>query len=89
MIIFDQNNIKTSKGISRMLKTLKKFLKYFLTFMAPWISMLLIGEHVAAALTFILQITIIGWLPAGLWACSLLKKHLNKHPKPQPKTKGE
>jgi hypothetical protein len=42
----------------------------------PWLSMIIIEENVAAIITFFLQLSLIGWIPAAFWACSLLKKHL-------------
>lgn len=34
----------------------------------PWLSFLLRGKIFRGLLCFILQITLIGWLPAAIWA---------------------
>lgn len=34
----------------------------------PWLSFFLRGKIIQGILCFILQITIIGWLPAAIWA---------------------
>lgn len=34
----------------------------------PFLSFLLRGKIITAVLCFILQITILGWLPAAIWA---------------------
>ena len=34
----------------------------------PWLSFLLRGKIVAAIICLVLQVTLIGWLPAMLWA---------------------
>lgn len=51
-------------------------LKYLFTFLMPWITMLVLDEILAAIVTFFLQLTLIGWIPGSIWACSILKKHI-------------
>lgn len=55
-----------------------KALKYILTFLMPWVTMFAIEENTAAIITFFLQLSFIGWIPASIWACHLLGKHLKK-----------
>lgn len=57
------------------------FLKYCFTFFMPWISMLILDETLAAIVTFFLQLTLVGWIPGSIWACSILKKHLDEEKK--------
>ncbi len=38
----------------------------------PWLSFLLRGKIFQALLCLILQITLIGWLPAAIWAVASL-----------------
>ena len=52
------------------------FLKYLFTFFMPWVSMLLIDQNIAAVITFFLQVSVVGWIPGSIWACTILKKHL-------------
>ena len=34
----------------------------------PWLALLLIGRVFQAILCLILQVTVLGWIPAALWA---------------------
>lgn len=52
-------------------------LKYLFTALMPWVSMLILDEMLAAIVTFFLQLSLIGWIPGSIWACSILKKHLD------------
>lgn len=42
----------------------------------PWVSMLLIDQNIAAVITFFLQVSVVGWIPGSIWACTILKKHI-------------
>lgn len=45
----------------------------------PWLSFLLRGKLLSGILCIVLQITIIGWLPAAIWALmSLSNKRADK-----------
>lgn len=39
----------------------------------PWLSFILRGRILTGILCLILQITIIGWIPAAVWACISLQ----------------
>lgn len=39
-----------------------------LAILLPWLSFLLRGKIFAGMLCLILQITVLGWLPAAIWA---------------------
>ncbi|SFM62372.1 hypothetical protein SAMN05421738_101158 [Algoriella xinjiangensis] len=49
-----------------------------LAILFPSISFLLRGKILTAILCFILQITIIGWIPAAIWAVASLIDSRNK-----------
>ena len=49
-----------------------------LAILFPSISFLLRGKILTAILCFILQITIIGWIPAAIWAVASLIDSVNK-----------
>ncbi len=50
-----------------------------LAILLPWLSFLLRGKILAGILCIILQITLIGWIPAALWALmSLNNDRANK-----------
>ena len=50
--------------------------KYLLSYALPWASMLSIEKNGIALATFILQLSVIGWIPAAIWAHAEMKKHL-------------
>lgn len=39
-----------------------------LAILLPWLSFLLRGKFLAGILCLILQITLLGWIPAAIWA---------------------
>lgn len=43
-------------------------MRLFLAIFLPFISFFTIGRPFAGIICFILQITLIGWIPAALWA---------------------
>jgi uncharacterized membrane protein YqaE (UPF0057 family) len=43
-------------------------MRYVLAFFLPWLSLILQGKIGAGIICLILQITIIGWIPAFIWA---------------------
>ncbi|WP_039053595.1 MULTISPECIES: YqaE/Pmp3 family membrane protein [Sphingobacterium] len=44
----------------------------------PWLSFFLRGKIIVGFLCLILQITLIGWLPAAIWAVASLLDGRNK-----------
>jgi uncharacterized membrane protein YqaE (UPF0057 family) len=65
-----------------------KFFKYLLTALFPWLYFMMEDNNKAAFICFVLQLTIIGWVPCAIWACSDLKKNLAQS-KPQKDEKNE
>ena len=49
-------------------------MRLLLAIFLPFLSFFMIGRPVAALLCLILQITLIGWLPAALWAVFALSQ---------------
>jgi len=49
-------------------------MKYILAFFLPWLSLMLNGKLFSGIICLILQITVIGWLPAAIWAIMSLNK---------------
>jgi TM2 domain-containing membrane protein YozV len=41
-----------------------------LAILIPWLSFIINGKILRGIVCFILQITIIGWIPAAIWAVS-------------------
>lgn len=57
---------------------MKHKFKYFLTILMPWAIMFNIEEYIVGILSFFLQITVVGWPIASIWACKTLSKHYQK-----------
>lgn len=43
-------------------------MRYLLALLCPWLSFFTIGKVFSGLLCLVLQITIIGWLPATIWS---------------------
>jgi uncharacterized membrane protein YqaE (UPF0057 family) len=43
-------------------------MRYVIAFFFPWLSLMFQGKILSGIVCLILQITIIGWLPAVIWA---------------------
>ncbi len=43
-------------------------MRYVLAFFLPWLSLLFQGKIISGIICLILQVTIIGWIPAFIWA---------------------
>jgi uncharacterized membrane protein YqaE (UPF0057 family) len=48
---------------------------YLLAILLPPVAMLLTGRPFQALLCFVLQITILGWIPAAIWAALVVNEH--------------
>jgi uncharacterized membrane protein YqaE (UPF0057 family) len=46
-----------------------------LAILLPWLSFLLRGKLLSGILCLILQITVLGWIPAAIWAVISLQNH--------------
>ena len=49
-------------------------MRYLLAFFFPWLSLLLQGKIISGIICLLLQITIIGWIPAFIWAVTALNR---------------
>jgi uncharacterized membrane protein YqaE (UPF0057 family) len=50
-------------------------MRYVIALFLPWLSFFTIGRPFAAIICLLLQITIIGWLPATIWAFAAIGGH--------------
>ncbi len=50
-------------------------MKLVLALFLPWLSFFFIGKPFAAIICLLLQITLLGWLPATIWAVYALSQH--------------
>ncbi|AXG73492.1 YqaE/Pmp3 family membrane protein [Flavobacterium arcticum] len=49
-------------------------MRYVIAFFFPWLSLFLQGKIISGLLCLILQLTIIGWIPAFIWAVASLNR---------------
>ncbi|MCR5861013.1 YqaE/Pmp3 family membrane protein [Flavobacterium sp. J372] len=49
-------------------------MRYVIAFFLPWLSLILQGKIVSGIVCLILQVTIIGWIPAAIWAFTSLNR---------------
>src|ERR1700694_1359329 len=50
-------------------------MRYVIALFLPWLSFFTIGRPVAGIICLVLQITLIGWIPATLWAFVAIAGH--------------
>jgi uncharacterized membrane protein YqaE (UPF0057 family) len=49
-------------------------LRLVIAFLVPWLTFFTIGRPIAGIICLILQVTLIGWLPATIWAVYALSQ---------------
>lgn len=52
-----------------------KEMRLLIALILPWLAFLTIGRPVAGVICLILQLTLIGWLPATIWAVYALGQY--------------
>ena len=50
-------------------------MRLVIAFFVPWLTFFTIGRPIAGIVCLILQITLIGWLPATIWAVYALSQY--------------
>ncbi|QDH16680.1 YqaE/Pmp3 family membrane protein [Swingsia samuiensis] len=55
-------------------------LRVLLAIILPWLLFFTIGRPFAGVLCLILQVTVIGWIPAAIWAVYALMKYKEANP---------
>jgi uncharacterized membrane protein YqaE (UPF0057 family) len=50
-------------------------MRLVLAILIPWLNFFTIGRPVAGIICLILQLTLIGWLPAALWSVYALSQY--------------
>ncbi|KDR39000.1 YqaE/Pmp3 family membrane protein [Caballeronia glathei] len=50
-------------------------MRLFLAIIIPWLQFFTIGRPIAGIICFLLQITIIGWIPAAIWSVYALSQY--------------
>jgi len=49
--------------------------RLIIAFLLPWLTFFTIGRPLAGLLCLILQVTLIGWIPATIWAVYALSQY--------------
>ncbi|QHI96434.1 YqaE/Pmp3 family membrane protein [Aristophania vespae] len=50
-------------------------MRILIAFFFPWLTFFTIGRPVAGIICFVLQVTILGWVPAAIWAFIALRRY--------------
>jgi uncharacterized membrane protein YqaE (UPF0057 family) len=50
-------------------------MRLIIALLLPWLSFFTIGRPIAGIICLILQVTLIGWLPAAIWAVYALSQY--------------
>lgn len=50
-------------------------MRLLIALILPWLTFFTIGRPIAGIICLILQITVIGWLPAAIWAVYALSQY--------------
>ncbi|MDB5919959.1 MAG: YqaE/Pmp3 family rane protein [Massilia sp.] len=50
-------------------------MRFLIALILPWLTFFTIGRPIAGIVCLILQITLIGWLPAAIWAVYSLSQY--------------
>lgn len=50
-------------------------MRLLIAFILPWLTFFTIGRPIAGLVCLILQITLIGWIPATIWAVYALSQY--------------
>ena len=50
-------------------------MRLILAILLPWLQFFTIGRPIAGIICLLLQLTIIGWLPAAIWSVNALSQY--------------
>ena len=50
-------------------------MRLIIAFFLPWLTFFTIGRPLAGIVCLILQVTVIGWIPAAIWAVYALSQY--------------
>jgi uncharacterized membrane protein YqaE (UPF0057 family) len=50
-------------------------MRLIIALLLPWLTLFTIGRPMAGIICLILQVTLIGWLPAAIWAVYALSQY--------------
>lgn len=49
--------------------------RILIAFFIPWLTFFTIGRPIAGIICLLLQITVLGWVPAAIWALLALRSY--------------
>jgi len=50
-------------------------MRLFIALVLPWLAFFTIGRPISGIICLILQITLIGWIPAAIWAAVMVNQY--------------
>ncbi len=50
-------------------------MRLLIAFLLPWLTFFTIGRPLAGVICLVLQVTLIGWIPATIWAVYALSQY--------------
>lgn len=50
-------------------------MRLLIAFLLPWLTFFTIGRPIAGIVCLVLQVTLVGWLPATIWAVYALSQY--------------
>ncbi|MNK11088.1 hypothetical protein D3C87_291240 [compost metagenome] len=50
-------------------------MRLLIAFLLPWLTFFTIGRPIAGVICLLLQLTLIGWIPATIWAVYALSQY--------------
>ena len=51
------------------------FVRLIIAFLLPWLTFFTIGRPIAGMVCLVLQVTLLGWIPATIWAVYALSQY--------------
>jgi len=50
-------------------------MRLFIALILPWLAFFTIGRPISGIICLILQLTLIGWIPAAIWAAVMVNQY--------------
>jgi uncharacterized membrane protein YqaE (UPF0057 family) len=72
------NNLLTLNGKTNILRKIIKgyfMIRLILAILIPWLNFFTIGKPISGIICLILQLTLIGWIPAAIWSVYALSQY--------------
>lgn len=63
------------KKLYTKIKNWSTLMRLILAILIPWLNFFTIGRPIAGIICLVLQLTLVGWLPAALWSIYALSQY--------------